>query len=209
MAQSMQPANGDQGYVPIKGFVSGKGFKGVNISLNQDGSAIYTPNLTNGDLMTPQIDMIKQNKVAVQKGGSYPYMHSTGNSVFEKIPGKSDNISEGDTNSVTNYSKNKDTAFGYGADSGLPPRAFRQGSNTRQAKKKSKLPSLMNVSPRNGHKVQHSQDFGRNHQRKVKHNQDTILAGYDTENQDNHQRHFNFTYEDGFAPRGGKYETAS
>lgn len=34
MAQSMQPANGDQGYVPIKGFVSGKGFKGVNISLN-------------------------------------------------------------------------------------------------------------------------------------------------------------------------------
>ena len=50
-------------------------------------------------------------------------MHSTGNSVFEKIPGKqSDAISEDNTNSVTNYSKTKETAFGYGADSGLPPR---------------------------------------------------------------------------------------
>lgn len=50
-------------------------------------------------------------------------MHSTGNSVFEKIPGhqQSDAISEDNTNSVTNYSKTKD-AFGYGADSGLPPR---------------------------------------------------------------------------------------
>ena len=137
-------------------------------------------------------------------------MHSTGNSVFEKVPGKhSDAISEDNTNSVTNYSKTKDTAFGYGADSGLPPRAFRQNSNVRGAKKKSKLlPSLIESSPRNGHhKVQYSQDFGRNHQRKVKHNQDTILAGYDTENQDNHR--FNFTYEDGFHPRGGKYETAS
>ena len=53
MAQSMKPANGDKGYIPVKGFVSGKGFKGVNLSLNQDGSAVYTPNITNNDLGAP------------------------------------------------------------------------------------------------------------------------------------------------------------
>lgn len=128
-------------------------------------------------------------------------MHSTGNSVFEKIPGKnSDAISEGDTHSATDYSKTKETAFG--AHPGLPPRV----RNVNGKKKSKLLPSLIDASPRNGHKVQHSQDFGRNH-RKVKQNQDTILAGYDTENQDYHR--FNFTYEDGFHPRGGKYETAS